>query len=163
HEEILAADPIEHELRLCLRVIGRFGNRQDEGKIHTVRALDGNYRLIRLFREGVLPGGQHRTPHEEIERHTGGDAILGTRATGAALPSSGRVLVVEDDPAIRELLRMHLSLARFDIVETSDGRVALERARATRFDVIVLDVMLPGIDGVTLCRALRADGPNTGT
>ena len=94
-------------------------------------------------------------------------SVCHTQATrivpGAALPSSGRVLVVEDDPAIRELLRMHLSLARFDIVETSDGRVALDRARATRFDVIVLDVMLPGIDGVTLCRALRADGPNTGT
>ena len=62
------------------------------------------------------------------------------------------VLVVEDDAAIRELLRLHLSLGGFEIVEIGDGTAALERARTTRFDAIVLDVMLPGLDGVTLCR-----------
>jgi len=81
----------------------------------------------------------------------------------ATAPTTGRVLVVEDDAAIRELLRLHLSLAGFEIAEVADGRIALERARAATFDVIVLDVMLPGIDGVTLCRAVRADTPNANT
>src|SRR5262245_32981170 len=71
-----------------------------------------------------------------------------------------RVLVVEDDVPIRELLCLHLSLSGFEISEVGDGRSALERARSSRYDAIVLDVMLPEIDGVTLCRAIRADGPS---
>jgi DNA-binding response OmpR family regulator len=74
-----------------------------------------------------------------------------------------RALIVEDDVAIRELLRLHLSIAGFDIVELGDGARALEVARATPFDLIVLDVMLPGLDGITLCRAIRNNGPNART
>jgi DNA-binding response OmpR family regulator len=74
-----------------------------------------------------------------------------------------RVLVVEDDAAIRELLRLHLALAGLEVVEVGDGNRALELARAAVFDLIMLDVMLPGIDGITLCRVVRAEGPNTHT
>ena len=74
-----------------------------------------------------------------------------------------RVLVVEDELAIRELLRLHLELAGFALEETGDGRRALDAARARPFDLILLDVMLPGLDGVSLCQAIRRDGPNTGT
>jgi len=72
-----------------------------------------------------------------------------------------RILVVEDEAPIRELLRLHLSLAGFDIEEVSDGTAALERARADKFDLIVLDVMVPGLDGITLCRAIRSQSANT--
>ena len=75
----------------------------------------------------------------------------------------GRILVVEDEPPIRELVRLHLSLAGFEVEEIGDGTVALERARSARFDLIVLDLMLPGLDGITLCRAIRARGANTAT
>jgi len=75
----------------------------------------------------------------------------------------GRALVVEDDLAIRELLRLHLSLAGFRVDETGDGRAALDCARSTAFDVIVLDLMLPGLDGITLCRAVRNEGANQET
>jgi DNA-binding response OmpR family regulator len=75
----------------------------------------------------------------------------------------GQVLVVEDELAIRELLRAHLSLAGFAIAETGDGRDALDRIRAEAFDLIVLDVMLPGLDGITLCRSIRSQGENRNT
>ena len=83
-----------------------------------------------------------------------------THGALAARPPRGRVLLVEDDGAIRELLRLHLNLAGFEVAEAADGRTALDHARAEAFDIVVLDVMLPGIDGVTLCRSLRTEGPN---
>ena len=73
---------------------------------------------------------------------------------------SRNALIVEDEPAIREIVRLHLSLAGFETEEVGDGRAALDRLRSERFDLVVLDVMLPGVDGVTLCRALRSGGPN---
>jgi DNA-binding response OmpR family regulator len=74
--------------------------------------------------------------------------------------TSRRALIVEDEPAIREIVRLHLSLGGFETDEVADGRAALARLRVDRFDLVVLDVMLPGVDGVTLCRALRSGGPN---
>ncbi len=71
--------------------------------------------------------------------------------------SRRRALVVEDDVAIRELLRLHLSLAGYQVEEVGDGRSGLERARSTAFDLIVLDLMLPALDGITVCRAIRSD------
>jgi len=73
---------------------------------------------------------------------------------------SRRALIVEDEASIREIVRLHLSLGGFETEEVADGRAALDRLRSERFDLIVLDVMLPGVDGVTLCRAMRAGGPN---
>ncbi len=78
-------------------------------------------------------------------------------------PTRRRALVVEDDVAIRELLRLHLSLAGFHVDEIDDGRSGLECVRTISFDVIVLDLMLPGLDGITLCRAARTQGPNMET
>src|SRR5258705_9616836 len=86
-----------------------------------------------------------------------------TMTNHSTAPTRRRLLVVEDEAAIRELLRLHLSLAGFDIEEIADGTAALERARTERFDLIVLDVMLPGLDGITLCRAIRSQGVNTAT
>ncbi len=74
-----------------------------------------------------------------------------------------RALVVEDDTSIRELLLLHLGLAGFDVDDTSHGRDALDRARAQPYELIVLDVMLPGLDGVSICRAVRSSGPNANT
>jgi DNA-binding response OmpR family regulator len=89
-------------------------------------------------------------------------------STGKTLTASGdtpkrQALIVEDDLAIRELVRLHLSLAGFAVTELGDGTRALELGRSTRFDLIVLDLMLPGIDGVTLCRVFRRDGVNMAT
>jgi len=72
-----------------------------------------------------------------------------------------RVLLVEDDEHIRELVELHLQLEGLTVVSTGDGNEALTRARAESFELIVLDVMLPGLDGVTVCRAIRRESRNS--
>ena len=72
-----------------------------------------------------------------------------------------RALIVESDLAVRQLLRTHLELAGFEPDEAHDGRGGLDRIRAAGYDVILLDAHLPHFDGLTLCRAARAGGPNT--
>src|SRR5437867_7732100 len=69
--------------------------------------------------------------------------------------SNPRVLVVEDEPNIRELVCLHLGLEGYACDGVGDGREALTRAEAQRFDLLVLDVMIPGLDGLSLCRAVR--------
>ena len=76
----------------------------------------------------------------------------------SALPR--RALLVESEPGVRQLLRTHLELAGFALEEVADGRVALERLRAVPYDLIILDALIPNLDGVTLCRAARTGGPN---
>jgi two-component system OmpR family response regulator/two-component system alkaline phosphatase synthesis response regulator PhoP len=72
-------------------------------------------------------------------------------------------LVVEDEANIRELVTLHLKLEQVEATEAADGIAALDLARTRTFDLIVLDLMLPGIDGVTLCRAIRRESVNRDT
>jgi two-component system OmpR family response regulator/two-component system alkaline phosphatase synthesis response regulator PhoP len=65
------------------------------------------------------------------------------------------VLVVEDEPNIRELVCLHLGLEGYACEGLADGRSALKRTESEHFDLLVLDVMIPGIDGLSLCRAVR--------
>ena len=76
---------------------------------------------------------------------------------------SARVLVVEDDDHIRELVVLHLGLEGHTAVASADGAEALALARAEPFDLLILDLMLPGLDGVTLCRAVRRESRNADT
>jgi two-component system OmpR family response regulator/two-component system alkaline phosphatase synthesis response regulator PhoP len=69
------------------------------------------------------------------------------------------VLVVEDEPNIRELVVLHLQLDGWTVTQTGDGQEALRLARAEPFDLIILDLMLPGLDGMTVLRALRREAP----
>jgi two-component system response regulator MprA len=72
-----------------------------------------------------------------------------------------RVLVVDDDRAIRESLVRALELEGYDVVAVVDGVEALTRARRDAFDALVVDVMMPGVDGLAVCRVLRAEGDRT--
>ncbi|HVH57978.1 MAG TPA: response regulator transcription factor [Vicinamibacterales bacterium] len=74
-----------------------------------------------------------------------------------------RVLVVEDDRAIRELITLHLKLEGYGVVPSADGAEALRLARTEPFDLIVLDIMLPGLDGISVLGAIRRDSANRGT
>jgi DNA-binding response OmpR family regulator len=66
-----------------------------------------------------------------------------------------RVLVVEDEPNIRELVCLHLGHEGYQCEGLADGHAALARAQSDTFDLLVLDLMLPGLDGLSLCRAVR--------
>ncbi|WP_274651686.1 response regulator transcription factor [Paenibacillus humicola] len=66
-----------------------------------------------------------------------------------------RILVVDDEERIRRLLKMYLEKEGYAIEEAEDGETALRMATASDFDLILLDVMLPGIDGVEVCSRLR--------
>jgi DNA-binding response OmpR family regulator len=68
---------------------------------------------------------------------------------------TGRVLVVEDDEGIRDMLKYNLTAAGFSVQEASDGASGLRTARTARPDLILLDLMLPGMSGFDFCRALR--------
>ncbi|MDX6465411.1 MAG: hypothetical protein QOI27_451 [Gaiellaceae bacterium] len=73
------------------------------------------------------------------------------------MPVSGRILVVEDETPIAEAVAYALRGAGYDVDLAADGEAGLEAARGRPFDLMVLDVMLPGLSGLDLCRALRAE------
>ncbi len=72
-----------------------------------------------------------------------------------------RVLVVDDELAVRTSLQRALGLERYEVDLAQDGREALERMAAARYDAIVLDVSMPQLDGLEACRRMRAAGDRT--
>ena len=66
-----------------------------------------------------------------------------------------RILLVEDDPSIREVTAIGLRAAGFTVETANDGQAGLDRFRSSPFDLILLDVMLPRLDGLEVCRAIR--------
>ena len=74
---------------------------------------------------------------------------------------SGRVLVVDDDPEVREAVETALELEGHTVTTAIDGLVALKRLGQAEFDAVVLDVLMPNLDGFEVCRRLRASGNRT--
>ncbi len=70
-----------------------------------------------------------------------------------------RVLVVDDDPTVSEVVARYLERDGYAVETVADGRTALDRALAEPPDLVILDLMLPGIDGLEVCRRLRALAP----
>ena len=69
--------------------------------------------------------------------------------------SAGRVLVVDDDPQIRRVMRVTLSGQGYEIDDAKSGDAALEALRERRFDLILLDMNMPGMGGIEACRMIR--------
>ncbi len=137
--------------------------------------LQVNLRTVyRLIKAGKIPavrvGRQWRFRKRDI------DAWLDTQRTsrGERMPQMGvsdkpqardgrpRVLVVDDESSIRELLAKTLALAEYDVDTAPDGRAALERLRLGHYDLLIADLKMPGMDGLTLIREakrLMADIP----
>jgi len=72
-----------------------------------------------------------------------------------------RLLLVEDDPTLRQALTFNLAREGYEVTSAADGEAALEAARNERLDLILLDVMLPGMSGVEVLRVLRREGVTT--
>ncbi len=71
------------------------------------------------------------------------------------VPAAQKILVVEDEPDIRKLVRYHLAQERYQVVEAEDGEQALKLIQRERPNLVVLDLMLPGLSGQDLCKILR--------
>ncbi|MER7847881.1 response regulator transcription factor [Kitasatospora sp. NPDC096077] len=80
-----------------------------------------------------------------------------SRSTAAGPPSPGRILVVDDDPTVSEVVAGYLTRAGHRVELATDGPQGLTLARTRRPDLLVLDLMLPGIDGLEVLRRLRSD------
>jgi excisionase family DNA binding protein len=148
----------------------------EEGFLTTEEVLEYlqvNLRTVyRLIKAGKIPavrvGRQWRFRKRDIDawlesqrpRQARGNA----GATRAAAPAPGRprVLVVDDEATIRDLLSKTLALAEYDVDLAPDGRTALERLRLIPYDLLITDLKMPGIDGLTVvreARRLKADIP----
>ena len=141
--------------------------------------LQVNLRTVyRLIKAGKIPavrvGRQWRFRKRDIDtwldsqRPRGGTRAT-TPASGVSAASSPRqaaerprILVVDDESSIRDLLSKTLALAEYDVDTASDGRSALERLRLYPYDLLIADLKMPGIDGLSVIREakrLKADLP----
>ena len=136
--------------------------------------LQVNLRTIyRLIKAGKIPavrvGRQWRFRRRDIDAWLETQRPRGSRAGPSAparssLPAGARprVLVVDDEATIRDLLSKTLALAEYDVDLAPDGRTALDRLRIIAYDLLITDLKMPGVDGLTVireARRLKADLP----
>lgn len=135
--------------------------------------LQVNLRTIyRLIKAGKIPavrvGRQWRFRRRDIDAWLETQRPRGSRGSPApvraALPpgTRPRVLVVDDEATIRDLLSKTLALAEYDVDLAPDGRTALDRLRIIPYDLLITDLKMPGVDGLTVireARRLKADLP----
>ena len=136
--------------------------------------LQVNLRTVyRLIKAGKIPavrvGRQWRFRKRDIDAWLESQRPRGarvpqaaTRPTPAASGARPRVLVVDDEATIRDLLAKTLALAEYDVDVAPDGRTALERLRIIPYDLLITDLKMPGVDGLTVireARRLKADLP----
>lgn len=147
----------------------------DESFLTTEEVLDYlqvNLRTVyRLIKAGKIPavrvGRQWRFRKRDIDAWLESQrprAVRPTSSARSATPPAGRarVLVVDDEATIRDLLSKTLALAEYDVDLAPDGRAALERLRIIPYDLLITDLKMPGVDGLTVireARRLKADIP----
>jgi DNA-binding response OmpR family regulator len=105
-----------------------------------------------------------RPRYREIAMANAPQAACNRRAAAppAAQPGrAGSILVIEDDADIANVVRLHLEDAGYEVTVAADGLQGAAIAGARRFDLLILDLMLPGIDGLEICRRLAGGGERT--
>ena len=129
--------------------------------------LQVNLRTVyRLIKAGKIPavrvGRQWRFRKRDIDAWLDTQRPRGERAPavvdeGKPQPREGRsrVLVVDDESSIRDLLSKTLALAEYEVDTSPDGRSALERLRLGNYDLLIADLKMPGMDGLTLIREAK--------
>jgi excisionase family DNA binding protein len=129
--------------------------------------LQVNLRTVyRLIKAGKIPavrvGRQWRFRKRDIDawldtQRPSGDRAASTSVADRPQTRDGRsrVLVVDDESSIRELLQKTLALAEYDVDVAPDGRAALERLRLGNYDLLIADLKMPGMDGLTLIREAK--------
>jgi excisionase family DNA binding protein len=122
------------------------------------------YRLIKAGRiPAVRVGRQWRFRKRDIDAWLESQRPRSSRQSGpssqqrpaAAAPGRPRVLVVDDEASIRDLLSKTLALAEYDVDLAPDGRTALERLRVIPYDLLITDLKMPGVDGLAVIREAR--------
>jgi len=68
-----------------------------------------------------------------------------------------RILIVDDDPRLLHIVQMYLSIEEFDVVTAPNGDEGLRYVEANRPDLVILDIMMPGMDGIEMCRRIRTN------
>ena len=139
--------------------------------------LQVNLRTVyRLIKAGKIPavrvGRQWRFRKRDIDAWLDAQRPRGERGGGATATIPGdrpmgragrpRVLVVDDEASIRELLSKTLGLAEYEVDTAPDGRSAIERLRLGNYDLLIADLKMPGLDGLSLIREakrLKSDLP----
>jgi two-component system response regulator MprA len=77
------------------------------------------------------------------------------------MPDQARILVVDDEPAVQSALKRALTLEHYEVEQACDGREALELLSSTPYEAVILDVAMPRVDGLEVCRRLREGGDHT--
>lgn len=70
-----------------------------------------------------------------------------------------RLLIVDDEMRIRELIKKYAKFEGYEVDEAADGMEALEKCRSNDYDLVILDIMMPELDGFSVCRELRKNRP----
>ena len=95
------------------------------------------------------------TPTSQAAKSTDSERWSANRG----IPTAGRILLVEDDADIASLVRIHLEDAKYEVTVASDGRTGLDAALRDPMDLMILDLSLPDIDGLDICRQLTLLDP----
>jgi len=146
-DAFLTTDEVLNYLQVNLRTIYRLIKSEKIPAVRVGRQWRFRKRDIDAWLESQRPRGPRLVPSP-------------SRPEPAGPPSRSRILVVDDEAAIRDLLAKTLALAEYDVDVAPDGRSALERLRTLPYDLLITDLKMPGVDGLTVIREGRRYRPD---